>query len=85
MVYKPKLKPQNKKLITSETKPQSLIEQNSILFELAPIAYYIWALTGKVIFVNKKGMSLLEGKKDQIIGKSLSNLINSKVLQNKFK
>ncbi len=41
MVYKPKLKPQNKKLITSQTKPHSLIEQNSILFELAPIAYYI--------------------------------------------
>ena len=85
MVNKPKLNTQKKNLITSQTKPQSIIDQNSILFDLAPIAYYILDLTGKVIFVNKKGISLLEGKKDQIVGKYLSIFINSKALQNKFK
>lgn len=76
----------NKKneLLLKRSKPDISIAQTTNLFEHAPAAYFILDINGIIINSNKKGVTLLGVSRNELLGKNLTNFINSKTSKELF-
>lgn len=82
--YKAKLRMQNEKLLGTQSKLEGLIDEYTILFEHAPIGYFILDKNGIITKVNETGSYQLNIAKKQLTGRHLSEFIFSKSCQDNF-
>lgn len=83
-VYQIELEMQNEELIEAQQRIEQSYEKYSDLFDLAPIAYFIFDRDGLILNVNYTGSNLLCIDKKQLVGKPLSVFLTGKQSQDDF-
>ncbi len=83
-LYKIELELQNAELLETQSKLNTILDEYTEFFDMAPIGYFILDKVGVIKNVNISGTKSLGLTKKQIIGKYFSTFIESKECQDRF-
>ena len=83
-LHKVELEMQNDELITTQKKLLKSINDYTVLFESAPIGYFILDLNGVILKVNETGCKQLAVSQSKLLNKYFSTFIKNKSCQDRF-